>query len=161
VATHRPGLRSALAAHRRVDDLLAAGGWHLEHPRDVWQLRRLGYPGNQTLEFTGMTQLWLRALAKRWLRWRLSTGVHLAVVGRGLRTLTWFAVFCDRTGVCDLADVDRAVIEAYLADLHTELAGASRHNAHIGIPPPDRTPFTLPAGCSNQGLVTWNPPCIW
>jgi integrase len=128
-----PNARSLLIyARRRVEDLLDAGGWDAEYPRDVWQLRRLGHPGNQTLDFTGIPQRWLRDLAKRWLRWRLGTGVHLEVARRGLRTLTRFAGFCGRAGVADLADVDRTLIEAYLADLHAELAGAQRHNAHIG-----------------------------
>ena len=128
-----PSARSLLIyARRRVEDLLDGGGWEVEYPRDVWQLRRLGHPGNQTLDFTGIPQRWLRDLVKRWLRWRLGTGLHLEVARRGLRTLTRFARFCDRVGVTCLAGVDRTLIEAYLADLHAELAGRQRHNDHIG-----------------------------
>lgn len=128
-----PSARSLLIyARRRVEDLLDGGGWEVEYPRDVWQLRRLGHPGNQTLDFTGIPQRWLRDLVKRWLRWRLGTGLHLEVARRGLRTLTRFARFCDRVGVTCLAGVDRTLIEAYLADLHVELAGRQRHNDHIG-----------------------------
>ena len=119
-------------ARRKVDDLFTAGGWEAEFPRDVWQLRRLGHPGNQTLDFTAIVQPWLRELVKRWLRWRMGTGVHLEVARRGLRSAARFARFCDRIGVTDLADVDRTVIEAYLADLHAELASRQRHNDHIG-----------------------------
>ena len=46
--------------------------------------------------------------------------------------LTRFAVFCERTDITSLADVDRVVLERYLADLHTELAGSQRHGDHIG-----------------------------
>lgn len=46
--------------------------------------------------------------------------------------LTRFARFCKRTGVGELADVDRTLIESYFADLHAHLAGAQRHNDHIG-----------------------------
>lgn len=128
-----PNARSLLTyARRRVDDLLDAGGWDGEYPRGVWQLRRLGHPGNQTLDFTGIPQPWLRELVKRWLRWRLGTGAHLEVARRGLRTMTRFARYCDRTGVTGTTDVDRTLIESYLADLHAELAGTQRHNDHIG-----------------------------
>ena len=119
-------------ARRKVDDLFTAGGWDVEFARDVWQLRRLGYPGNQTLDFTVIPQPWLRDLVKRWLRWRMGTGLHLEVARRGLRSMARFARFCDRTGVTGLAAADRTVIEAYLADLHAELAGRQRHNDHIG-----------------------------
>ena len=119
-------------ARRRVDDLLDAGGWAVEYPRDVWQLRRLGYHGNQSLDFTAIPQPSLRELVKRWLRWRLGTGLHLEVARRGLRALARFACFCGRIGIAELTDVDRNVIEAYLADLHVELAGRQRHSDHIG-----------------------------
>ena len=34
-------------ARRKVVDLADGGGWEAEFDRDVWQLRRLGFPGNQ------------------------------------------------------------------------------------------------------------------
>jgi integrase len=119
-------------AHRQVSDLADAGGWEAEFDRDVWQMRRLGFTGNQRLTFTPILQPWLRDLVKRWLRWRLGTGLGLPVASRGLRALTRFAMFCDRIGVSALADIDRAVLERYLADLHAELAGSQRHGDHIG-----------------------------
>jgi integrase len=119
-------------AHRQVSDLADAGGWEAEFDRDVWQMRRLGFIGNQRLTFTQVPQPWLRDLVKRWLRWRLGTGLGLPVASRGLRALTRFAMFCDRIGVSALADIDRAVLERYLADLHAELAGSQRHGDHIG-----------------------------
>jgi integrase len=119
-------------ARRRVEDLADAGGWEAEFGRDVWQMRRLGFDGNQRLTFTGITQPWLRDLVKRWLRWRLGTGLGLPVASRGLRALTRFAVFCHRIGITTLADIDRAVLERYLADLHAEMAGRQRHGDHIG-----------------------------
>ena len=121
-----------LYARRKVDDLFTAGGWDAEFPRDVWQLRRLGYSGNQRLDFTVIAQPWLRDLVKRWLRWRLATGVHLEVARRGLRSAARLAGFADRAGVTSLDGIDRPLIEAYLADLHAELAGRQRHNDHIG-----------------------------
>lgn len=66
------------------------------------------------------------------MRWRLRTGLVLETVRRGLRSLTRFAVFCDRTGVNQLVEIDRDVLECYLADLHAELAGHQRHGDSIG-----------------------------
>lgn len=119
-------------ARRKVDDLADAGGWEAEFPRDIWQLRRLGFEGNQTLDFAAIPQPWLRQLVKRWLRWRLGTGLNLETARRGLRSLTRFARFCDGIGVNCLADIDRTVIERHLADLHAELAGRQRHGDGIG-----------------------------
>jgi hypothetical protein len=128
-----PNPRALLCyARRKVEDLVHGQGWESEYASQVWQLRRLGHDGNTTLRFDLITQDWLRELIKRWVRWRLSTNVVLETVRRGLRSLTRFAVFCDRSGVSSLAGIDRAVLERYLADLHAELAGRQRHNARSG-----------------------------
>ena len=119
-------------ARRKVSDLADGDGWEGEFDRDVWQLRRLGFTGNQQLDFTAIGQPWLRGLVKRWLRWRLGAGLGLEAARRGLRALTRFALFCERIGVGALADVDRVVLERYLADLHAELAGRQRHGDQIG-----------------------------
>ncbi|MEI6622926.1 MAG: tyrosine-type recombinase/integrase [Actinomycetes bacterium] len=119
-------------ARRRVEDLADADGWEGEYPRDVWQMRRLGFPGNPTLTFEPITAPWLRALVKRWMRWRLGTGIDLETARRGLRTLTRFSRFCDTIEIRSLAEVDRAVLERYLADLHAEWAGRQRHGDQIG-----------------------------
>lgn len=120
-----------LYARRRIEDLAQAGGWEGEYGRDVWQLRRLGFEGNTTLKFDPIPQPWLRGLVKRWVRWQLATGLVLETVRRGLRSLVRFALFCHRTGVAALAGVDRAVLEHYLADLQTEMAGRQRHGDQI------------------------------
>jgi len=118
-------------ARRKVSDLADGDGWEAEFDRDVWQMRRLGFPGNQQLDFTAIGP-WLRGLVKRWLRWRLSAGLGLEAARRGLRSLTRFALFCERIGVGALAEVDRVVLERYLADLHVELSGRQRHGDQIG-----------------------------
>jgi integrase len=117
---------------RRVEDLAQSGGWEREFDRDVWQLRRLGFDGNPTLDFTAIAQPAIRQAVKRWLRWRISCGIGLEPVRRGLRALTRFARFSHRAGIQALAEVDREALERYLADLHTELAGRQRHGDHVG-----------------------------
>lgn len=125
--------RSLLAyARRKVEDLADADGWEGEYPRDIWQLRRLGFAGNQTLRFDTIAQPWLRTPVKRWLRWRLGTGIGLEAARRGLRSLTRFARFCEAVGVPSLAGLDRAVLERYLADLHADVGGRPSHGDHIG-----------------------------
>ncbi|TKJ18080.1 site-specific integrase [Blastococcus sp. CCUG 61487] len=119
-------------ARRQVEDLVDAGGWEAEFDRDVWQMRRLGFDGNQRLDFTSIAAPWLRPLVKRWLRWRLSSGLGLAAASRGLLALTRFAAFCERAGITSLVAIDRGVLERYLADLHAELAGRQRHGDQIG-----------------------------
>jgi len=87
-------------ASRVIADLAEAGGWDAEYPRDVWRMRRLGYDGDRTLRFDGIPQPWLRDLAKRWVRWRLSTGLGLeAGGGRPVVALTRFAGFLSDIGV--------------------------------------------------------------
>ena len=121
-----------LYARRQVEDLTRLGGWEDEYDHDIWHLRRLGFDGNPTLRFDQIPQPWLREMVKRWVRWRLGTGLVLETVRRGLRSLTRFAVFCDQAGVDQLADVDRHLLERYLADLAAELAGRQRHGDQIG-----------------------------
>lgn len=73
--------RFLLDAIGYLRDLVDGTGWDAEYPRDVWLLRRLGYPGrDNVLRFTGITPIWLRQLTKRWVRWRLSTGTSLTTV---------------------------------------------------------------------------------
>jgi integrase len=125
--------RFLVYAHRNLADLAHGGaGWEAEFGRDVWLMRRLGRPGNEKLSFEKIPQPWLRDLAKRWVRWRLAAELNLETVRRGLRSLSRFGAFCARSGVGGLAEVDRALVERYLADLHAEWSGRQRHNDHIG-----------------------------
>ena len=125
--------RFLVYAHRKLADLAHGGaGWEAEFGRDVWLMRRLGRPGNEQLSFEKIPQPWLRDLAKRWVRWRLAAELNLETVRRGVRSLSRFGAFCARTGVGSLAEVDRALLERYLADLHAEWSGRQRHNDHIG-----------------------------
>lgn len=63
----------------KLDELAFGHGWENEYPRDVWRLHYLGYPTGDglpaRLHFDHIAQPWLRELAKRWLRWRLSAGL--------------------------------------------------------------------------------------
>jgi len=81
-----------------------------------------------------MPQPWLRHLAKRWVRWRLSTGLGLeAGGGRPVVALTRFAGFLADIGVESIDRINRPVLERYLANLRGDSIGAQRRGTHIGL----------------------------
>ncbi|MFJ8390891.1 tyrosine-type recombinase/integrase [Streptomyces sp. NPDC094438] len=130
--------RALLAyARRALDDLSAGTGWEAEYPRDRWRLRRLGLSDTGlTMDFTPIEQPQLRELAKRWARWRFSSGLSYEPVRRGVVAVTRFARFLasEHVGADDLTGVDRPVLERYLADLHAEYSGnPQRQGSHIGL----------------------------
>jgi len=123
-------------AYRAVADLAEAGGWEAEYPRDVWHMRRLGFHGDRRLRFDGIGQPWLRELVKRWVRWRLSAGLCLEAGGaRPVLVISRFAGFLTDIGVERIDQIDRAVLERYLAHLLADpaLASAQRRGSHLGL----------------------------
>ena len=106
--------RFLLDAVGYLRDLAEGAGWDTEYPRDVWLLRRLGYPGRDAvLRFDRIEAAWLRELAKRWARWRLSTGTALATVLADVRRqLAQTRVLIDQAGQRGqqrLAEMNRTV----------------------------------------------------
>jgi integrase len=133
-STTRDPAASSTTPTARSLDLAEADGWEAEYPRDVWRMHRLGYDGRRTLRFTGIRQPWLRDLAKRWVRWRLSTGLGLeAGGGRPVLAITRFSGFLAAIEVERIDELGRPVLERYLADLRSENGSAQRLGAHIGL----------------------------
>ncbi len=121
-------------SRRQITDLAEGTGWGTEYSRDTWQMHRLGFDGRCTLSFAGIPQPWLRELAKRWIRWRLGTGLSLeAGGGRPLRALTRFASFLTAREITGTSQIHRGVLESYLADLHAEMNGSQQQSSHIGL----------------------------
>ncbi len=107
-------------AHDHLSDLTQGSGWESEFSRDVWALHRLGVIGTQArLRFDRIPQPWLRELVKRFVRWRLSIGRSVNQATIDILALTRFAGFLAGSPhePHNLAAVDRAVLERYLADL--------------------------------------------
>ncbi len=119
-------------ARRRIDDLACGLGWDVEYHRDNWRLRNVGIDGPRaTISFEKIGQPWLKDLAKRWIRWRLTTGLGPQQAGYGATAIARFSAFLAEANIDQLAHVDRALLERYLADLHHELAGRVSHTRHI------------------------------
>lgn len=125
----RPFLKYARSC---LEQLAYGAGWDIEYPRDVWRLRNLGVHGSQaTLHFDRITQSWLKDLAKRWTRWRITSGMSANHVGTGVSALARFAEFLARpeVGVQRLDQINRNVLERYLAELSS--LGATQHHGRL------------------------------
>ena len=123
--------RFLLDAIGYLRDLIEGAGWDTEYPRDVWLLRRLGYPGRDTcLRFTKIEPIWLRQLTKRWARWRLSTGTSLRTVSADVRAITGFAQ-CFPALHRGPEALTRELIETHLAHLAVRFPNAKSRTSQI------------------------------
>lgn len=114
-----------------LEDLAGGTGWDSEFGKDTWQLRRLGYPHRDAqLRFAQIGPPWLRTLAKRWARWRLSTGVSPATVGAGVLAVTQLAQAFPQLRRGPQA-LTRELIEHHLAQLAVRYPNAKARTGHI------------------------------
>ena len=116
-------------------DVRDGTGWDSEYQRDVWRLRRLGVADHDgaRLDFTAVQPFWLRELAKRWCRWRMSCGVGLGQLRKDRIALVRLSRLtpglASSTGPSAL---DRAALEAYLARLAVEIPHPKTRSTDIG-----------------------------
>jgi len=108
--------------------------WDVEYDRDVWRLRLVGVQdvNRARITFEAISQKWLKELAKRWARWRLVTGSSAGSVASGTQAVTRFALFLSTVAIEHADQLDRALLERYLAYLHAQLAGRTVHRNMIG-----------------------------
>ncbi len=124
-----------LDARRRIEALAFGSGWETEYPRDTWRLRNLGIDQPEAvISFALIPQPWLKELAKKWARWQLATGLSASTAGTGARAVARLAAFlaAQHPLAGSLADVDRPLLERYLAGLHAQLGGRQCHFQHVG-----------------------------
>ena len=114
-------------------------------------MRRLGIGSRcATLRFAGISQPWLKDLAKRWTRWRLSTGLEAQTCYRGVRALTRISGFLAAAGVAGPGGISRDVLERYLADLAAAMAGRE---------PTATTSARSPRSCATSAATSGTPRC--
>ena len=131
-----------LNAREAVETLQEGTGWEVEYPRDVWRLDHIGgltpHPSNlhprNRLRFDRIEQAWLRQLAKRWIRLRLTSGMTVGTCVSSVHALTQFSAVLSAAAqdVSALADVDRAVLERFPARRAGQPGSASNHQHQIG-----------------------------
>ena len=111
-------------------------GWEIEYDKDVWRLRALGIKDRQlaNISFEDLPQVWLKALAKRWARWRFASGLGAASVSAGTRAIAYFGEFLTVAAPAAhaLGDLDRELLERYLAHLHARFGGTVNQRMLIG-----------------------------
>ena len=115
--------------YRRLRDLVEGTDAESEFARDTWRAAVLGLdvvrPPRQ-VSFDQIPQPWLRTVAKRYARFRLSSGKKFGTVYIDVRAIRYFATFLadQRPDIADETGLDREVIEHYISWLATShLAG--------------------------------------
>jgi hypothetical protein len=95
-------------------------------------------------------------MAKRWTRWRLSAGIEAGgTCYRSVQAITRLSAFLHSAGIAEPGQVDRRVLERYLADLAAAMTGKSgrSHRGHIGQLG-TRATQALPNGYCQLSMVT-------
>lgn len=109
--------------------------WDREYGRDVWRLRELGLHDRDlaNIRFTDIAQPWLKDLAKRWTRWRLSIGRVPETAGLGVLAINRFSEFLSASApqVRGLAEVNRPLLERYLAHLQAKFSDTRTIRRHM------------------------------
>ena len=104
---------------------------------DRWRADQLGVAADrsrQTVNFTGISQLWLRQAVKRWARQRLAVNCAFNTVISGITALKRFSAFLDscQPPLAAPSGIDRGLIERYLAWLPTQpLAETTKRMSRI------------------------------
>ena len=102
--------------------VVPAGGDELDrrYGADAWQASELGVAaprGQGAVSFAGIGPPWLRGAVKAWARQRLAIGCAFNTIRSGALAFQRFSGFlaCCQPPVTDPQDIDRALLERYLA----------------------------------------------
>ena len=113
-------------ARDRVDELAHTASGLTEWDREVWRIARL--PGvkrrgcsTSTLSFEFCDSRWLRSLFKRWLQWRLASGITASSAAWNLRALQLLVEYSDLRGtpLRRSEDFTRELLEGFIVHLRT------------------------------------------
>jgi integrase len=141
IAATRLGGTSTVRAFVRfavecVLDARDGTGWDSEYEADVWRLARLGLSVSRRarLEFRPITPTWLRQLAKRWMRWRISCGLALGQIRKDMVSLTRLARHTPALArSAGSQRLDRTAIEQYLAALAIAVPHPKTRSGDISV----------------------------
>jgi hypothetical protein len=107
-----------------------------ETEKDIWDLRKMGISLNlsiadYTLNFTLISQPWLRSLAKTFLKYLVATQSASTCTGK-LGSLRQFSLFLEAEAPsCGASDINRALVLKYLDFLRAQNKTTSRRNMLI------------------------------
>jgi integrase len=107
---------------------------------DTWPTDRIDPDGRyahqpaKRIYFADIEPDWLRELAKRWARWRITTATKspgsVAVATSSLRTFTSWLAGRDALPACP-EEITRALLEDYRTHVHTLPVSPSRRSGHL------------------------------
>lgn len=123
-------------AYQHLCDLDDGADADSEFARDVWRAEVLGLPVNRpprSMHFHPITAPWLRAAAKRWARFRLSTGKAFGSVYIEVRSLHYFSRFLaeQHPEIVDETGLTREVIEHYISWLAASHLSTNPINTYL------------------------------
>lgn len=126
-------------ARNRLDELALSASGGTEWDRDVWRIdrlpgiRRRGYT-TSTLSFQFCESPWPRSLFKRWIQWRLATGINASSVAWNLRALRLLVEYSDRRGtpLRRAEDFTRELLEGFIVHLSAVGLTATSANRLLG-----------------------------
>ncbi len=125
-------------AHRGLVDMYDG---RAEFDRDVWDLRRLGYADEilrgswpARMDFSAIDQLWLRDVAKSWLRSRVHAGRGVSTLHHNRRHVIEFAAWlADHQPYAVPVAITRAdVIEPYISEVRTSGRAPYTQSRNLG-----------------------------
>ena len=123
-------------AYQHLTDLSEGADAESEFARDLWRVAMLGLDTTRpprTVSFAEISQLWLRAAAKRHARYRLGSGKRMSTIDTETRSIRYFSRFLteQHPDVGGEGDLDRAIIEHYISWMSTVGLGGYQTNTYL------------------------------
>ena len=109
--------------------------WADQFPRDVWDLRLLGFASRSVrrLRFAAIAQPWMRDLVKRWCRWRLSRGLAPSTIAGYLAGCVSLSRYLEHVGASGPEDLTRTHLEGWLAAIAVQVPDPTQEASIVAI----------------------------